>query len=95
MTDIEERPCPSGWCGKSVQTKESEAILQTLRFCLQRPPSDGVERCALTMLGEHGGQERFMCFCKGDLCNGAIRVPTSSISIVFAIVVSIVWYRLL
>lgn len=36
-------------------------------MCLQRPPQDLRERCAMTV---RGNQEVYMCFCQGDLCNG-------------------------
>ena len=39
----------------------------TERMCLQRPPQDLGERCAMTV---RGNQEVYMCFCQGDLCNG-------------------------
>ena len=39
----------------------------TERTCLQRGPDDGEERCAYTTMDY---KKVFICFCKGDLCNG-------------------------
>ena len=36
MTIFQKRPIYTGWCAKSVQLKESDALLSTERFCLQR-----------------------------------------------------------
>ena len=41
--------------------------MATERMCLQRPPQDLRERCAMTV---RGNQEVFTCFCQSDLCNG-------------------------
>ncbi|XP_050420301.1 uncharacterized protein LOC126833189 [Adelges cooleyi] len=66
-------PCASGWCGKIIETrdvdaKEQEFDTATQRTCLQRGPSDSEERCDDTVW-EY--KKVFMCFCHGDLCNGA------------------------
>jgi len=70
---VEAVPCASGWCGKIIETRNSDAKEQefdtaTQRTCLQRGPSDGEERCDDTMW-EY--KKVFMCFCHGDLCNSA------------------------
>ncbi|KAL5244335.1 hypothetical protein ACI65C_011745 [Semiaphis heraclei] len=70
---VEAVPCASGWCGKIIETRNSDAKEQefdtaTQRTCLQRGPSDGEERCDDTMW-EY--KKVFMCFCHGDLCNNA------------------------
>lgn len=70
---VEAVPCASGWCGKIIETRNSEAKEQefdtaTQRTCLQRGPSDGEERCDDTVW-EY--KKVFMCFCHGDLCNNA------------------------
>lgn len=44
-------------------------IMATERMCLQRPPSDGKERCSKTFFSNRR-KTFYMCFCKGDLCNG-------------------------
>ncbi|XP_032793770.1 uncharacterized protein LOC116930471 [Daphnia magna] len=68
---VEAVPCSSGWCAKVIEGKGTfkaeEYGMATERMCLQRPPQDLRERCAMTV---RGSQEVFMCFCKGDLCNG-------------------------
>ena len=48
--------------------KDADYGLATQRDCLARPPSDGKERCAYV---KYNRKEVYMCFCKGDLCNGA------------------------
>ena len=48
--------------------KDADYGLATQRDCLARPPSDGKERCAYV---KYKNKEVYMCFCKGDLCNGA------------------------
>lgn len=70
---VEAVPCASGWCGKIIETRNSDAKEQefdtaTQRTCLQRGPSDGEERCDDTTW-EY--KKVFMCFCHGDLCNNA------------------------
>lgn len=77
-SDVEGEPgvktalCASGWCGKIIEGvnfafKNEEYGKATQRRCLQRGPSDGEERCANTV---YDRKNVFMCFCKGDLCNG-------------------------
>lgn len=71
---VEVVPCASGWCGKIIETRNSDAKEQefdiaTQRTCLQRGPSDAEERCDDT-IWEH--KKVFMCFCHGDLCNHAL-----------------------
>ena len=41
--------------------------IATERQCMTRAPSDGLERCAYV---KYNHKRVFMCFCKGDLCNG-------------------------
>ncbi|RWS24864.1 uncharacterized protein B4U80_06124 [Leptotrombidium deliense] len=42
-------PCPSGWCGKSVEGKADDHLLATQRLCLLTGPSDNEERCSDTI----------------------------------------------
>lgn len=70
---VEAVPCSTGWCGKIIETRNSDAKEQefdtaTQRICLQRGPSDGEERCDDTVW-EY--KRVFMCFCHGDLCNNS------------------------
>ena len=70
---VESPPCASGWCSKIIEGhdksfKDADYGLATQRDCLQRPPSDGKERCAEVVWNR---KQVFMCFCKGDLCNSA------------------------
>lgn len=58
--------------------------MATERMCLQRPPQDLRERCAMTV---RGNQEVFMCFCQGDLCNGQPNF-TISLHLMISLVVS-------
>ena len=54
--------------------KDADYGLATQRDCLARPPSDGKERCAYV---KYNRKEVYMCFCKGDLCNGATPPPAA------------------
>lgn len=85
-SDVQNEPgvetilCASGWCGKIMEDvnfaalKGEEYGKATERLCLQRGPSDGEERCANTVYNRN---KVFMCFCKGDLCNGGRTVGVS------------------
>lgn len=64
---VDATPCASGWCAKIVEGKGDEYAIATERMCLQRPPGDEEQRCAPTL---YRNRKVFMCFCKGDLCNG-------------------------
>ena len=55
--------------------KDADYGLATQRDCLARPPSDGKERCAYV---KYNRKEVYMCFCKGDLCNGATPLTPSA-----------------
>ena len=55
--------------------KDADYGLATQRDCLARPPSDGKERCAYV---KYNRKEVYMCFCKGDLCNGATLLTPSA-----------------
>lgn len=77
---VETILCASGWCGKIMEDvnfalKSEEYGKATQRLCLQRGPSDGEERCANTVYNRN---RVFMCFCKGDLCNGGGSVVASA-----------------
>lgn len=65
-------PCASGWCGKVIEGGGTYAIddydLATQRMCVQRGPDDNMDRCADTI---YNYKKVYMCFCQGDLCNGA------------------------
>ena len=70
-----------------MQYKDAEYGVATERDCLQRPPSDGKERCANI---KRNNKMVHMCFCKGNLCNGGRR--TSSVSTAAAtIVATLIW----
>ncbi|KPM08843.1 hypothetical protein QR98_0073680 [Sarcoptes scabiei] len=85
---VEIQPCASGWCGKSIEDEtEGPHLIATERMCLIRPPSDGKERCSRTFLS-NSRKTFFMCFCKGDLCNGSSSIflsGTLNISTLFSI----------
>ncbi|CAB4068976.1 unnamed protein product [Lepeophtheirus salmonis] len=75
-TGVETPPCASGWCSKTIEGvdktfKDAEYGRATQRDCLRRPPSDGKERCAYVTVKAKNNKKVFMCFCQGDLCNGA------------------------
>lgn len=57
----------------------TEYGLATQRVCLQRGPPDNVERCSKT---RRNFQDVYMCFCRGDLCNGSPRGTAPSIIII-------------
>lgn len=85
---VEAQPCASGWCGKSIESKdEGPLLVATERMCLQRPPSDNKERCADTF---YGTKKRtiFMCFCKGDLCNKSHQFKLNHVLLTFIIMLS-------
>ncbi|KAH8421289.1 hypothetical protein KR009_000295 [Drosophila setifemur] len=77
-TDVESEPglaaipCASGWCGKVIEGGGTYAIddydLAIQRMCVQRGPDDNMDRCADTI---YNYKKVYMCFCQGDLCNGA------------------------
>ncbi|KAL7745579.1 hypothetical protein ACLKA6_009803 [Drosophila palustris] len=77
-TDVEREPglaaipCASGWCGKVIEGGGTYALddydLAIQRMCVQRGPDDNMDRCADTI---YNHKKVFMCFCQGDLCNGA------------------------
>ncbi|XP_064480073.1 UPAR/Ly6 domain-containing protein rtv-like [Ornithodoros turicata] len=71
---VELTPCASAWCGKLVEGRDDDFDVATERMCLQRPPDDQEERCAETL---YRNRRVFMCFCRGDFCNGAFSTLTS------------------
>ncbi|XP_065295306.2 UPAR/Ly6 domain-containing protein rtv [Dermacentor albipictus] len=80
---VEASPCASKWCGKLVEGRDEDFDLATERMCLQRPPDDLEERCAETL---YQNRRVYMCFCRGDLCNGAHRTAASgTAAVVFAL----------
>ncbi|KAL1458675.1 hypothetical protein WDU94_008805 [Cyamophila willieti] len=85
---VETTLCASGWCGKIMEGvnfafKNEEYGKATERLCLQRGPSDGEERCANTVYNRN---KVFMCFCKGDLCNGGSSLVASIVVVLCALV---------
>lgn len=76
---VELSPCPSGWCGKIIEGKDDDPIQATERMCLLRPPADQIERCSDTIF-ENRIDKLFMCFCRGNLCNGSTSVFNRSYS---------------
>lgn len=92
---VETVPCASGWCGKIIETRNSDAKEQefdtaTQRTCLQRGPSDNEERCDDTVW-EY--KKVFMCFCHGDLCNGAPAETFDRALMTFALGISVAFVR--
>ena len=80
---VETPPCASGWCSKILEgvdksNKDDDYGSATQRDCLQRPPSDGEERCAYVSLNR---KKVFMCFCQGDLCNNSSIIQNSFVLI--------------
>merc|ERR1711994_960673 len=78
---VVEEPCSSGWCLKILEGRDKnfgddDFGIATERQCLQRPPSDNQERCAYV---KQNHKRKFMCFCKGDLCNSANNNPPVSL----------------
>ncbi|XP_062542506.1 protein quiver-like [Armigeres subalbatus] len=71
-------PCASGWCGKVIEGqgsfREDDYDMATQRMCVQRGPSDSEDRCAYTV---YNYKKVYMCFCQGDLCNGATNAQIS------------------
>ncbi|XP_055598516.1 uncharacterized protein LOC129748071 [Uranotaenia lowii] len=84
-------PCASGWCGKVIEGqgsfREDDYDMATQRMCVQRGPSDSEDRCANTI---YNHKKVYMCFCQGDLCNGAppgiARWRTSLVSVAVVLV---------
>ncbi|KAJ9599452.1 hypothetical protein L9F63_010067 [Diploptera punctata] len=79
---VQAAPCASGWCGKLLEGgnsfKDDEYGVATERICLQRGPSDNEERCDYISWNH---KRVYMCFCQGDLCNGAPSVNTLTASV--------------
>lgn len=68
--------------------------MATERMCLQRPPSDGKERCSKTFYSNRK-KTFYMCFCKGDLCNGGGSIFTStSAPTIFSITGLVIFFTL-
>ncbi|KAG8187219.1 hypothetical protein JTE90_020650 [Oedothorax gibbosus] len=65
---VEAQPCASGWCAKIIEGENDDFDTATERICVQRPPTDGEERCSDTIIDR---KPVYMCFCQGDLCNSA------------------------
>ena len=78
---VKSIPCASGWCSKTLEDVETGSTLDaaygaaTQRDCLQRPPSDGQERCAFVKVRH---KQVYMCFCRGDLCNAADKLLSNT-----------------
>ncbi|XP_054719840.1 uncharacterized protein LOC129229544 [Uloborus diversus] len=73
LRGVEAAPCASGWCAKIIEGENSDFDTATERMCVQRPPTDGEERCSDTIFDR---KPVYMCFCLGDLCNG-VSIPGS------------------
>jgi len=67
---VVDEPCSSGWCLKIMEgdADDGDHGLATERQCMQFAPSDNKARCADV---KYKHRDVHMCFCKGDLCNGA------------------------
>ena len=81
---VKTASCSSGWCSKLLEDVDKSFRLDesyggaTQRECLTRPPTDNNERCAFVKLNH---KEVYMCFCRGDLCNAALQVPSISVKL--------------
>ena len=81
---VKTASCSSGWCSKLLEDVDKSFRLDesyggaTQRECLTRPPTDNNERCAFVKLNH---KEVYMCFCRGDLCNAAVQVPSISVKL--------------
>ena len=62
--------------GRDKNFGDDDFGIATERQCLQRPPSDNQERCAYV---KQNHKRKFMCFCKGDLCNNSNSIPPTSL----------------
>ncbi|KAH7969099.1 hypothetical protein HPB52_014624 [Rhipicephalus sanguineus] len=62
--------------------------LATERMCLQRPPDDQEERCAETL---YQNRRVYMCFCRGDLCNGAHKTAAAGTTAAIAFALAATW----
>ncbi|KAG5890810.1 hypothetical protein JTB14_008251 [Gonioctena quinquepunctata] len=85
---VETVPCASGWCGKIVESEDAakeEYGVATQRICLQRGPSDSEDRCAYT---KWNYKRVLMCFCRGDLCNSAVKTTVNNFVLVVVFVIS-------
>ncbi|KAL7304987.1 hypothetical protein TKK_0002778 [Trichogramma kaykai] len=73
---VEAVPCASNWCVKIIESQSihNEYGTATERNCLGRGPDDNEERCAYT---KWNNKNVYMCFCKGDLCNGSSTIALS------------------
>ncbi|KAL1425798.1 hypothetical protein MTO96_003502 [Rhipicephalus appendiculatus] len=85
---VEASPCASKWCGKLVEGRDDDFDLATERMCLQRPPDDLEERCAETL---YQNRRVYMCFCRGDLCNGAHKTATATGAAAIALALAATW----
>ncbi|EDW04389.1 GH11769 [Drosophila grimshawi] len=100
-TDVDKEPgltaipCASGWCGKVIEGGGTYALddydLAIQRMCVQRGPDDNMDRCADTI---YNYKKVYMCFCQGDLCNGAQGHGTHQrlVLLTFAILVPSKWF---
>lgn len=65
--------------------------MATQRMCVQRGPDDSEDRCAYTI---YNYKKVFMCFCQGDLCNGANPSYFSKKLLVVAFLTSFIFNKL-
>ena len=64
--------CQSGWCMKvEVGFGGEDGVGFIERKCLPDSIPDGQERCGIA---NYKGQEAFVCFCRGHICNHASTV---------------------
>ena len=68
--------------GRDKNFGDDDFGIATERQCLQRPPSDNQERCAYV---KQNHKRKFMCFCKGDLCNSANSNPPVSVLLLLVV----------
>lgn len=83
--------CASGWCGKVIEGGGTYAIddydLAIQRMCVQRGPDDNMDRCADTI---YNYKKVYMCFCQGDLCNGASSLSSHTFTLLLLPLLAVV-----
>eukprot|EP00090_Calanus_glacialis_P008055 TRINITY_DN16404_c0_g1_i1.p1 TRINITY_DN16404_c0_g1~~TRINITY_DN16404_c0_g1_i1.p1 ORF type:complete len:159 (-),score=15.15 TRINITY_DN16404_c0_g1_i1:50-526(-) len=85
---VSDIPCSTGWCSKLMEGVDKnfgddDYGIATERQCMQRAPSDYNERCAYV---KRNHKQVYMCFCKGDLCNGALGLSSSLVVMIVPLV---------
>jgi hypothetical protein len=91
---VDVLPCASGWCSKVLEGADKsfkdDFGSATERDCMKWPPSDGKERCAFIKWHR---KQVYMCFCKGDLCNGARNTSGTFLRVFLAAIAALILAR--